>query len=281
MKEILFFTAYSGHAPFVFRYALTLARHFQATVSLLHVYEGVAPELATTGAVLEQGAGILDRFAHMLEHQQLEKIQQFARRHTPSEMREVPLHFEVRTGLPAEEMLALQREREAGLIVMGAKVRNTIGEAIFGTLALQMVDRAPCPVLLVPPLAQYIGVSKIVYASNFSYRDEAVIRQLLEWGEAFEATLHVVHVYQDEEGRREAQSSMQNLARNFDQGIKLHFELVEGEVASQLDAYGDRLGADLVATTSQKRGFWENLLGRSTTRDIASEVEIPILIFKE
>lgn len=281
MKDLLFLTAYAGHAPFVFRYALTLAHHFGASVTLLHVYEGVAPELATTGAMLNEGAGNLDRFANMLREQELQKLRRFAKAHTPPELSGVSLVFRVGTGIPAEEALRLQKKRGSDLIVMGAKLKNTFGEALFGSLALQMVEQAPCPVLLAPPVAHYVGVSKIVYASNFSYRDEAVIRRLLDWAAAFGASLHVVHVYDDEKSKREAEGAMQNLARNFEDRRRLQFELIEGRVAPRLDEYGDRIGADLIATTRQKRGFWDQLFGRSITRGIASEVEIPVLIFKE
>ncbi len=281
MKNILFLTAYAGHAPFVFRYALTLARHFGAGVTLLHVYEGVSPELVTTGAMLDAGAGNLRRFSQMLREQETEKLKTFARQHTPPDLHGVPLHYEVRTGSPGEEVLALQKAYASGLVVMGAKIRNTIGEALFGSMARFMIDRAPCPVLLVPPMAQYVGITKIVYASNFSYRDESVIRHLLDWSEAFAAELHVVHVVTAEKERRDAQASLDNLARNFQASERLHFELVAGNIAPRLDEYGDRIGADLIAATTQKRDFWDQLLGRSVTRGIAKEVEIPILVFKE
>lgn len=54
----------------------------------------------------------------------------------------------VRVGRPAEEILALAEEIDAGLIVMGSRGRGQLRRALMGSVSDSVVRHAPCPVLI-------------------------------------------------------------------------------------------------------------------------------------
>lgn len=54
-------------------------------------------------------------------------------------------------GDPAEALLKTGAERDADLIVIGATTDITIAERLLGTVATEVVRRAPCEVLIVRP----------------------------------------------------------------------------------------------------------------------------------
>jgi nucleotide-binding universal stress UspA family protein len=56
----------------------------------------------------------------------------------------------LRTGVAYREIVALAREEGADLIVVATLGRGGIGRALLGSVADQVVRRAPCPVLTVP-----------------------------------------------------------------------------------------------------------------------------------
>jgi nucleotide-binding universal stress UspA family protein len=57
----------------------------------------------------------------------------------------------VRSGRPADEILAEAREWEADLVVMGSHGRAGAGRFFLGSVAEAMARQAPCAVLIVPP----------------------------------------------------------------------------------------------------------------------------------
>lgn len=61
--------------------------------------------------------------------------------------REPGLH--VRLGEPSDQIVALARELESDLLVMGATCHRGVGEAVFGTTLDIVTRQAPCPVLVV------------------------------------------------------------------------------------------------------------------------------------
>lgn len=66
---------------------------------------------------------------------------------------ERPLAIEchVLEGAAAEQLLALAARVSADLIVLGARGRSTLGRLVLGSVSREVADRAPIPVLLVPP----------------------------------------------------------------------------------------------------------------------------------
>jgi nucleotide-binding universal stress UspA family protein len=53
-------------------------------------------------------------------------------------------------GLPAAAIVEAAERRGAGLIVVGARRRSSVGEWLFGSTAREVTGQAPCPILLVP-----------------------------------------------------------------------------------------------------------------------------------
>jgi nucleotide-binding universal stress UspA family protein len=68
----------------------------------------------------------------------------------PASMRrECTLECVVREGEPAHEIVALARELETGMLVMGTQHRLFHGVSVIGNTTAIAVRHAPCPVLTV------------------------------------------------------------------------------------------------------------------------------------
>lgn len=57
----------------------------------------------------------------------------------------------LRVGRPPVELSLLARERGASLLVVGTRGRGALTSAILGSVSLGLLERAPCPVVVVPP----------------------------------------------------------------------------------------------------------------------------------
>jgi nucleotide-binding universal stress UspA family protein len=56
---------------------------------------------------------------------------------------------EVRGGRAAREIVAVATDRGADLIVMGTQGRTGLAHVVYGSVAEQVIRKAPCPVLAV------------------------------------------------------------------------------------------------------------------------------------
>ncbi len=133
---ILHPTDYSECSAQAFHIAGDLARQHQATLLVLHVAETLGPENVTYGEVGSQvePAG----YRHRLEED--------LRRSVPV-VAGVTVQYLVTAGDPAEEIERVARVHSCDLIVMGTHGRTGLDRLLTGSVAEQVIRRAPCPVL--------------------------------------------------------------------------------------------------------------------------------------
>lgn len=124
-------------------FAISLAEEVDAHLTALHVID--LPDAVETWIVDSQdGRGHLERWTQGTLHRLRELVPDAIRPYC---------HVEelVEEGAPYREILRVAKERNAGLIVIGAHGRGIVEQAFVGSTAQHIVRQAVCPVLTVRP----------------------------------------------------------------------------------------------------------------------------------
>lgn len=130
LKSIVFATDFSPESLEASRYALSLAQEFQARLTLMHVVEGFEPRPS-------------DEKAHVARPYKL-----WLSKLVPDEARLwSELDFAVEFGRPADRILQVAWENNAGLIVVGARGLDRLTSP--GLNVRKVMCNAWCPVLTV------------------------------------------------------------------------------------------------------------------------------------
>jgi len=135
LRTILHPTDFSERAQYAFGLACGLARDYGARLILLHVAEP-PPAVYGEGVVLP---GIDELRAS--EQEELDRLA------VPPDLANVERRLE--DGSAIEEIIRVARETHADLIVLGTHGRTGLGRLLMGSVAEQVMRRAPCPVLTV------------------------------------------------------------------------------------------------------------------------------------
>lgn len=138
IQTILHPTDYSERSDYAFRIACSLARDYQAKLVLLHV--------AMRSVTIEGEAAIAPRSEEYFQ----EELDKLARVAVPAG---ICVERFVREGDPAGEILRAAQFTNADLIVMGTHGRTGLSRLLMGSVAEQVLRKAPCPVLTVRTLA--------------------------------------------------------------------------------------------------------------------------------
>lgn len=130
-------TASSGNA---LDFALRLAESWDASIVLLHVVDWMYAE------------GFLDTpakrsFRSEVRRRAKEKLDALGK---PASNHLVPIRCVVRHGMPEYEILRLAENMNADMIVLERRRRSSLSRLIFGSVTRDVVDVAPCPVVVVP-----------------------------------------------------------------------------------------------------------------------------------
>ncbi len=167
IQRILFASDLSKHAPAVFRYAVSLAGRYEASIVILHVMEaappGVEEQVASAiGSDLYQelktqkkeGARhiLINKKSDALRIQEeLIRMHQVTEAHVDFEPRRVSIADVIVTeGDPAEEIVINCAETSCDVIVMGSPHRGMLAEKLTGGIVRKVLRRTRKPVFLVP-----------------------------------------------------------------------------------------------------------------------------------
>ena len=126
----------------VIEYACAIGRGAGAALTLLHVYEppnemvGIVPGATVGGELAAEhtaGIGVLDRAAAVVRANGFATVDRILERATPAS-RAIVSHAKV---------------GKIDLIVMGMHARGRVSRLVLGSVAEQVLQAAPCPVLVV------------------------------------------------------------------------------------------------------------------------------------
>jgi len=188
-----------------------------------------------------------------------------------------------RMGPPSSEIADLARESAAEAIVLGLGRHHFAERALGHETALQLVQLASTPMLVIPP-----GVSSMprraLAAIDFSPTSIASARTYAQWLVRGD-TLHLVfaagewHGSYPVEQRTNARHMLAAVVEQIDvpNGVEVETSVVEGEPAERIFEMATLTRADVIVLGSHGYGFWKRL----TLGSVASKILrlSPITVF--
>ena len=130
IKKIVLCMDFSKHAQGALNHAFSIAKQYNAELTLLHVLEhppGSADIQSTTAKATEQLRESVPPRAPKPSH----------------------VKFLVRIGKPYQQVIDLAMEAQTDLVIMGVRGRSSLNSALFGSTTYRVIQLGPCPVLAV------------------------------------------------------------------------------------------------------------------------------------
>lgn len=266
--KILVTTDFSLVARHALEYALNYSNHLNAEFTLLHVDNSARPSFSFSS-----------KLDAIIEGDDKKRLSDLAN----SVRTDLGLDFNIllteSRGDTAIEIVAYAEKHGIDLIIMGAKGQGLIQSKIFGSVASKVMEKAPCPVLLVPAKAEIKEPQDIVYASDLTNIEEE-IRHIIPFAKRFEATIHTVHIYPeviDASSFDEERAVLNRIAQT--EYDKINFNAVmDFDIIRGLDRYVKQVDTDLLAMYTHKSSILEFLFNESYSKEMALHNEVPLLV---
>lgn len=154
IDTILYTTDLGTGAPYVFRYALSLAQFYEAKVTVVHAMEPLssfAQRLVELHVSHENSVTMHQDARLKVKGDIVKRLDAFCEKEAaddPEGCRRIS-DILVDEGYPAQVILELAAKIQADMIVMGTHRHTVIGEALLGSTAHKVVHKSTIPVLLV------------------------------------------------------------------------------------------------------------------------------------
>ena len=142
LRTVLCPTDFSDVSARAETYAAALARHYDASLHLLHV-DPPMPVMAPYGEIPVD--------ARMFEEQREVAEAELAKAGERARAGGLTVETTMKGGHPAREILALADRAQADMLVIGTHGRGGVEHLLLGSVAEKIMRKAACPVLVVPP----------------------------------------------------------------------------------------------------------------------------------
>jgi universal stress protein A len=144
-KRILVPTDFSSYASNALRQAMAIASTYQAAVILLHVIDE-----QITQCIID--FCLSDAVINQIKQQQISTTSDKLQREINGVIeghRDVDISWDIKTGIPYDEILKMQQDKGIDLIVMASHGRTGIVKNLVGSVAEKILRGARCPVMLI------------------------------------------------------------------------------------------------------------------------------------
>jgi nucleotide-binding universal stress UspA family protein len=201
IKVILCPVDFSEFSTRAYRHALSLAEHYRARLSVLHVVERWRYPYADYAA----SAGDYANFRQALHQGGMEQLQTFVMNHSHDGIQP---DLAVHEGRAPDTILSFVKAQKIDLIVMGTHGRRGFDRLMLGSATDRVMREAQCPVLAVcqPPRdsvaagekGHYVHhLSRILVCTDFSENSERALEYAISVTEEYDAELTLMHVVEE------------------------------------------------------------------------------------
>ena len=299
IQQILCPVDFSDHSRRALDHALAIARWYESTVTVLHVFSLVP--------VAAAGPLVVEPILLMNPAQLLADVTAFAGTGSASG---VTIEAVVRQGATAGEILDQAASMNADLLVIGTHGRSGFDRLLLGSVAEKVLRKAGCPVMTVPRRASDavpagpVLYKRILCPVDFSESSLQALKYAISLTQEADGQLTVLHVLEHElpsravlaAGKDDGVMTVSEFmrAREEDLERRLHDISVGAPEFCRVEAlmtHGKpwrevlRVAAeqhsDLIVMGVQGRGATDLLFFGSTTQHVVREASCPVLTLRQ
>lgn len=275
MKKFIVPTDFSETSKNAARYAVQLAADIEdCSIVLFHAYDSVSA--GSDGSLVRESD---DEARKQISQSALNNLKMELSAIAP-----VPIVCIAEEGGLLNNLEKLFHHHELDLIIMGITGATRLDQILIGSNTLKVVEQNVCPVLIIPPNANYQKIGSVVFCSDF--KDVAAstpIKSLRNLLDLLKPTLHVVNVDAEHyveltEPFKKEKEKMENMLA----GYQPQFAFIRMyDFVESINIFAQDVGADLIITVPRRHSFLGGLFKTSHTQKLAYHSHIPVLAVHE
>jgi nucleotide-binding universal stress UspA family protein len=276
MKQILCPTDFSENSSNAVEYAAVIAQACNASMTLLNVYTPAVSRYSVISPLIAEEVSE--------SKMELQRKLQLTANTLSKVYPDVKYEVVVGIGEVVEEILFFEKNTKPDMIIMGTHGASSIEKFLLGSNAAAIIEKAGCPVLVIPAKASCQIPKKILFATDYAYNDIEGANLLTSLAELFGATITFIHITTQEDNLEDEEELIEKFADEI--RIATNYPNINSRIFSDntvimgLDTIIQNSGADIIALSTRKRNILEKLYNPSMTKKLAQYTHIPLLAFK-
>jgi len=275
-ERIMLATDFSPAATVALEYAVGLSRRFSSTLEIVNVIDLSATTLAFDV--------VLQTTLQSMRYTDEEVLGDLARG-----IRGIKVRTKVMEGFqPSALLVGEATHSDSDLIVAGTSSKHGLDRITLGSIAEEIIRKAPCPVLTIgahvgKPADGPISFRRIVYATDFSPEAAKAHDIAFSLAEGDGAEIFLCHVIKDKDASKQEDSdtkpldSLRALIPGNARMCRPECDVEHGKAAEAILGLAARVQADLIVLGARKSSFWLTFVKQGLTPSLLAEARCPVL----
>lgn len=282
METIICPTDFSPCAINALEYANDVALHLRSRLILFHsIYSLDTPYTIPYGGL---GVGVeylpptQDMAYETLQKEKLAAMKKTLKIHHPGGATQYEMR--IKYGLIKETLTELVQEEHADLVVLGTKGSYGIDELLAGSISSIVLEKASCPVMIIPGTAPYKPIRRMVFATDLAGEPYADVNFVLKLAGIFDAEILFLHILTEEgvRAREGAQTEMNKLYKTLPyDNVSFHVNH-NPDIIKGINQFTHQHQADILVMGHHPQGFWQKLFTKDHAREMAYHTQLPLLV---
>ncbi len=276
MKKIYVATDFSDAANNAVSYAAALAGLFNASLTLVHVYES---PLFYTAEMPYTAIEAAETMAKEDADSNMQKLLQEVKKDFPA----VNASVVIRRGISADSIIDEADSNGADLLVTGATGAGLIERTLIGSTTTALINKSKCMVLIIPGQALFKGVERLVYATDLNDKNLQSANSLLPIATQMNAEL--VFLFVDNKIHTDSEKISDEMAEKIKSKVSYPktsgYICTDPDVMNGISIFINKMKADMVAMVTHHRSFPRMLWDKSLTMKFSYHPEIPLLVIHD
>ncbi len=269
-------TDFSDHARNAFLYAQQMAEVTKSKIRVVHVVSPTVDitdfsglDAATKSTKWYKNA--LLQIADFVEENSLIKVNGIVKT-------ALDVKTQVVIGYPGEELVGVSEQEEVDFIVMGTTGKSGLLRKLIGSVSTYVARNAWVPVLLVPNRVNYKIPTNVGFATDNRRISEIVLKQFIKWTKQFDAFTHLINIQLDNTTAYKVRNAQIRKFKDMPNFAYKSIIIESDSIEYALNKYVENNEINLLAIVTSHRSLIEELLFKSTTKEMIINTEIPLLI---
>lgn len=294
--ELLVPIDFSDFTMHICEVAFNLANSYKTQVVLFHAFTDPTPHVNLIEEMLTRENGKRDKALQVclneVKGKQTSLEEQIRQKIAEGKLPNIRHSFQVKMGIPEEEILNYCRINHPQLIIMGSRTKAEIELEEIGSVTAEVLERSQVPVLALPKTSKFSdfkNLRNLAYATRFEDDDLMAFDKLMLLLKPFTFKVHFLHLAKKRKGSTEEDSTMWNeiklrgisdyFKKNYpSQDITVSTENADDSLAA-ISQYVAKENIDIISLTTHRRSLFVRLFNPSTAKTMLDNSDVPLLVF--
>jgi len=275
MLRILLPTDFSENAYEAIQYALKTFKDIESKFYMLHTY--MPPVYNAEYLVGSPGLIGLGDVIREAAVENLDKLYARIAEEHPNDKHKFVSITSLNT--LTNEMSRIVSDEKIDLIVMGTKGATGAKEILFGTNTVDIIKRAECPVIAVPPHFEYEVPKEILFPTDYEVDFKTKpLKMLLTIARQHVSSIEVLHVSNGYDLSKEQLKNQAKLDKELKGIAHLFHNLHNQDIITAINNFQLKHEMNLLVMVQNKHTFVERLFIEPIIKKIGFHITIPYMV---